>query len=71
MISATKLKNKVNFQWRGGTESDFNSFSLYRSRDPQFIPEDNSKIFTGIDTLFTDSLTDPTGSYDYKASCKR
>jgi hypothetical protein len=66
VISATKLKNKVNFQWRGGTEADFNSFSLYRGRDPQFIPNDNDRIYSGIDTLFTDSLTDPTGSYSYK-----
>ncbi|MBK6681356.1 MAG: hypothetical protein IPG53_15745 [Ignavibacteriales bacterium] len=70
VISATKLKNKVNFLWRGGTEADFNSFSLYRDRDPQFIPDDNNKIFTGIDTLFTDSLTDPTGSYSYKLTAK-
>jgi len=70
VISTTKLKNKVNFHWRGGTEADFNSFSLYRSRDPQFIPNDNNKIYTGIDTLFTDSLTDPTGSYSYKLTAK-
>ena len=70
VISATKLKNKVNFHWRGGTEADFNSFSLHRSRDPQFIPDDNNKVFTGIDTLFTDSLQDPTGSYSYKLTAK-
>ena len=70
VISATKLKNKVNFNWRGGTEADFNSFSLYRGRDPQFIPDDNNKIYSGIDTLFTDSLTDPTGSYCYKLTAK-
>jgi len=70
VISATKLKNKVNIHWRGGTEADFNSFSLHRNRDPQFIPDDNNKIFTGIDTLFTDSLTDPTGSYSYKLNAK-
>jgi hypothetical protein len=70
VISATKLKSKVNFHWRGGTEADFNSFSLYRDRDPQFIPDDNNKIFTGIDTLFTDSLQDPTGSYCYKLTAK-
>ncbi|GAB1443952.1 hypothetical protein MASR2M39_27970 [Ignavibacteriales bacterium] len=70
VISATKIKNKVNFLWRGGTEADFNSFSLYRSRDPLFIPNDNNKIFTGIDTLFTDSLQDPTGSYSYKLTAK-
>ncbi len=70
VISATKLKNKVNFQWRGGTESDFNSFSLYRNRDPLFSPSDNNKIYTGIDTLFTDSLIDPTGSYSYKLTAK-
>jgi hypothetical protein len=60
----------VELHWRGGTEADFNSFSLYRSRDPLFIPDDNNKIFTGIDTLFTDSLTDPTGSYSYKLTAK-
>ncbi|GAB1442572.1 hypothetical protein MASR2M39_14080 [Ignavibacteriales bacterium] len=49
---------------------DFNSFSLYRSRDPQFIPNDNNRIFSGIDTLFADSLTDPTGSYSYKLTAK-
>jgi hypothetical protein len=70
VISATKIKNKVNFQWRGGTEADFNSFSLYRSRDPLFSPSDNNKIYSGIDTLFTDSLTDPTGSYSYKLTAK-
>jgi len=70
VISATKLKNKVNFHWRGGTEADFNSFSLYRSRDPLFSPSDNNKIYSGIDTLFTDSLTDPTGSYSYKLTAK-
>jgi hypothetical protein len=70
VISATKLKNKVNFHWRGGTEADFNSFSLYRSRDPLFIPDDNNKIFSGIDTLLTDSLIDPTGSYSYKLNAK-
>ncbi|GAB1441639.1 hypothetical protein MASR2M39_04740 [Ignavibacteriales bacterium] len=40
----TKQNGKVNFNWRGGTEADFNSFSLYRSKDPQFIPSDNNKI---------------------------
>ncbi len=70
VISATKLKNKVNFHWRGGTEADFNSFSLHRNRDPLFIPNDNNKIYSGIDTLFTDSLTDPTGSYSYKLTSK-
>ncbi len=70
VISATKIKNKVNFLWRGGTEADFNSFSLYRSRDPLFIPNDNNKIYSGIDTLFTDSLIDPTGSYSYKLTAK-
>ncbi len=65
-----KQNGKVNFNWRGGTEVDFNSFSLYRSRDPQFIPNDNNKIYSGIDTLFTDSLKDPTGSYSYKLTAK-
>ncbi|MBK7266017.1 MAG: hypothetical protein IPI12_06715 [Ignavibacteriales bacterium] len=66
----SKQNGKVNFNWRGGTEADFNSFSLYRSRDPQFIPSDNNRIYSGIDTLFTDSLTDPTGSYSYKLTAK-
>ncbi len=70
VTSATKLKNKVDFQWRGGTEADFNSFSLYRSRDPLFIPDVNNKIYSGIDTLFTDSLADATGSYSYKLNAK-
>ncbi len=56
--------------WRGGTEADFNSFSLYRSRDPLFSPNDNNKIYSGIDTLFTDSLLEPTGSYSYKLTAK-
>jgi hypothetical protein len=60
----------VELRWRGGTEADFNSFSLHRSRDPLYIPDDNNKIYTGIDTLFTDSLTDPTGSYSYKLTAK-
>jgi len=60
----------VELRWRGGTEADFNSFSLYRSRDPQFIPSDNNIIYSGFDTLFTDSLTDPTGSYSYKLTAK-
>jgi len=66
----SKQNGKVNFNWQGGTEGDFNSFSLYRSRDPQFIPSDNNIIYSGIDTLFTDSLTDPTGSYSYKLTAK-
>jgi hypothetical protein len=66
ITSATKIKNEVNFQWRGSTEADFDSFSLYRSRDPLFIPDEDNKVYSGIDTLFTDSLTDPTGSYSYK-----
>jgi hypothetical protein len=65
-----KQIGKVNFNWRGGTEADFNSFSLYRSRDPQFIPNDNNKIYSGIDTIFTDSLADPTGSYSYKLTAR-
>jgi hypothetical protein len=60
----------VELLWRGGTEADFNSFSLHRSRDPKFIPSDNNRIYSGIDTLFTDSLTDPTGSYSYKLTAK-
>ncbi len=60
----------VELRWRGGTEADFNSFSLHRSRDPLYIPDDNNKIYSGIDTLFTDSLTDPTGSYSYKLTAK-
>ncbi|MBP9121702.1 MAG: hypothetical protein KBF60_01055, partial [Ignavibacteriaceae bacterium] len=66
----SKQNGKVNFNWRGGTEADFNSFSLYKSRDPQFIPDDSNKIYTGTDTLFTDSLNDPTGSYIYKLNAK-
>ena len=66
----SKQNGKVKFNWRGGSEADFNSFSLYRSRDPLFIPNDNNRIFSGIDTLFTDSLTDPTGSYSYKLTAK-
>ena len=66
----SKQNGKVNFNWRGGTEADFNSFSLYRSRDPQFIPSENNRLYSGIDTLFTDSLTDPTGSYSYKLTAK-
>ncbi|GAB1441225.1 hypothetical protein MASR2M39_00590 [Ignavibacteriales bacterium] len=66
----SKQNGKVNFNWRGGTEADFNSFSLHRSRDPLYIPDDNNKIYSGIDTLFTDSLTDPTGSYSYKLTAK-
>jgi hypothetical protein len=66
----SKQNGKVKFNWRGGSEADFNSFSLYRSRDPLFIPDDNNKIYSGIDTLFTDSLTDPTGSYSYKLTAK-
>ncbi len=70
-ITLVKKQNgEVKLNWRGGTEADFNSFSLYRSRDPQFIPNDNNKIFTGIDTLFTDSLQDPTDSYSYKLTAK-
>jgi hypothetical protein len=65
-----KQAGKVIFNWRGGTEADFNSFSLHRNRDPLFIPGDNNKIYSGIDTLFTDSLTDPTGSYSYKLTVK-
>ncbi len=65
-----KQIGKVNFNWRGGTETDFNSFSLHRTRDPQFIPNDNNKIYSGIDTIFTDSLADPTGSYIYKLTAK-
>ncbi|MBK7267900.1 MAG: T9SS type A sorting domain-containing protein [Ignavibacteriales bacterium] len=34
------------------------------------MPDDNNKIFTGIDTLFTDSLADPTGSYSYKLTAR-
>jgi hypothetical protein len=65
-----KQIGKVNFNWRGGTETDFNSFSLHRTRDPQFIPNDNNKIYSGIDTIFTDSLADPTGSYSYKLTAR-
>jgi hypothetical protein len=36
----------VELLWRGGTEADFNSFSLHRSRDPLFIPDDNNKIYS-------------------------
>ncbi|MBK6679496.1 MAG: T9SS type A sorting domain-containing protein [Ignavibacteriales bacterium] len=64
--SPTHRGKRLELLWRGGTEADFNSFSLYRSRDPLFIPDDNNKIFSGIDTLLTDSLIDPTGSYSYK-----
>jgi len=66
----SKQNGKDKFKWRGGTEADFNSFSLYRNRDPQFIPDDNNKIFSGVDTLFTDSLADPTGSYSYKLTAR-
>ncbi|GAB1442410.1 hypothetical protein MASR2M39_12450 [Ignavibacteriales bacterium] len=40
------------------------------SRDPLFIPDENNRVFSGIDTLFTDSLLDPTGSYSYKLTAK-
>jgi hypothetical protein len=66
----SKQNGKVNFNWRGGTEADFNSFSLYRSRDPLFIPDENNKIYSGTDTLITDSLEAPTGSYSYKLTAK-
>ena len=60
----------VKLHWRGGTEADFNSFSLYRDRDPRFIPDGSNQIYTGVDTLFTDSLADPTGSYSYKLTAR-
>jgi len=66
----SKQNGNVNFQWRGGTEADFNSFSLFRSRDPLFVPYDDNKIYSGTDTLFIDSLEDPTGSYIYKLTAK-
>ncbi|MBK6680422.1 MAG: hypothetical protein IPG53_10530 [Ignavibacteriales bacterium] len=65
-----EYRKSTELLWRGGTEADFNSFSLHRSRDPLFIPDDNNKIYSGIDTIFTDSLADPTGSYSYKLTAK-
>ncbi len=68
--TVTKKPNGVDLQWRGGTEADFNSFSLHRGREAGFIPDETNRIYTGVDTLFSDSLADPTGSYTYKLKAK-
>ncbi|MCA0389494.1 MAG: hypothetical protein LCH52_13480 [Bacteroidetes bacterium] len=70
--SGTLLKGegRMEIHWRGGTEADFNSFSLHRGRDPYFIPGELNRIYTGRDTMFTDSLSDPTGNYTYKITAK-
>ncbi len=70
--SGTLLKGegRMEIHWRGGTEADFNSFSLHRGRDPYFIPGDLNRIYSGRDTMFTDSLSDPTGNYTYKITAK-
>jgi len=66
----TKKPVSIETRWRGGTEADFNSFSLHRGRDPYFIPGELNRIYTGRDTMFTDSLSDPTGNYTYKITAK-
>lgn len=66
----TKKPVSIETRWRGGTEADFNSFSLHRGRDPYFIPDEFNRIYTGRDTMFTDSLSDPTGNYTYKITAK-
>ena len=68
--TVTKKPTGVVLQWRGGTEADFNSFSLHRGREAGFIPDETNRIYTGVDTLFSDSLADPTGSYTYKLKAK-
>ena len=70
--SGTLLKGegRMEIHWRGGTEADFNSFSLHRGRDPYFIPGELNRIYSGRDTMFTDSLSDPTGNYTYKITAK-
>jgi len=65
-----KGEGRMEIHWRGGTEADFNSFSLHRDRDPYFIPGDLNRIYTGRDTLYIDSLSDPTGNYTYKITAK-
>ncbi|MBN8546992.1 MAG: hypothetical protein J0L60_12750 [Ignavibacteria bacterium] len=70
--SGTLLKGegRMEIHWRGGTEADFNSFSLHRGRDPYFIPGELNRIYTGRDTMFTDSISDPTGNYTYKITAR-
>ena len=65
-----KDEGRMEIHWRGGTEADFNSFSLHRGRDPYFIPGELNRIYSGRDTMFTDSLSDPTGNYTYKITAK-
>ncbi|GJQ32676.1 MAG: hypothetical protein HBSAPP04_15150 [Ignavibacteriaceae bacterium] len=65
-----KGEGRMEIHWRGGTEADFNSFSLHRDRDPYFIPGDLNRIYSGRDTIYIDSLSDPTGNYTYKITAK-
>ncbi len=66
----TKKPASIETRWRGGTEADFNSFSLHRGRDPYFIPGELNRIYTGRDTIYIDSLSDPTGNYTYKITAR-
>ncbi len=65
-----KGEGRMEIHWRGGTEADFNSFSLHKGRDPGFIPGDLNRIYTGRDTIYIDSLSDPTGNYTYKITAR-
>jgi hypothetical protein len=66
----TKQNGKIIFNWQGGTEADFNLFSLHRDRNPQFMPDESNLIYSDRDTIYSDSLLDPTGNYTYKITAK-
>ena len=66
----TKQNGKIMFNWQGGTEADFNLFSLHRDRNPQFMPDESNLIYSDRDTIYSDSLLDPTGNYTYKITAK-
>ncbi len=52
----TKQNGKIMFNWQGGTETDFNLFSLHRDRNPQFIPDESNLIYSRAGTPYTPTL---------------
>jgi hypothetical protein len=65
-----KGSTEVNFHGEEELKLTLILFHFTEAETLSLSQDDNNKIYSGIDTLFTDSLTDPTGSYSYKLTAK-
>ncbi len=68
-VEGIGFENKAVISWLPNVEEDLNSYTLYRSTDPQFDP-DTLKFYlhTTTDTLYVDTNVETGQTYYYKVS---